>query len=399
MNKARTLTGVVMLALAALACITTSTQTSPPINVETVVAETMIALTPGNNSAEEVIATSPSRHSDLLPRPLYYLATDDSDFLQVYRLEPDGQTTHQMTFEPSNVTDYDVSSVDGSIVYVSNNQLLLVEADGSNRHMLIDGGPVDKNAPYLSNINNPLWSPNGRSIAYHHRGLNFYDVQMGQDNLALEDVLDATYSFPREIHYPLLYSPDGSKLLLNVGHHEGGVYSIYDISGSTMVRLSEGLISCCSESWTPDSSAVFAASHISGMISPGLWRIDSDGTLTTLLSGQYPGPLDFVFAPQLAQDGQLYYFYNSHNEEDFVDRLPLYLVRSAPDGVTDRKPLFDTPFEGLYEVLWEPDTSFAIVVIHSDENIQFGGVAKIVYTNGSTPIHLIPYARDLRWGP
>ncbi len=48
-------------------------------------------------------------------------------------MERDGKTQTQLTFEPVNVTDYDVSVVDGSIAYTASNQLLLANADASNR--------------------------------------------------------------------------------------------------------------------------------------------------------------------------------------------------------------------------------------------------------------------------
>ena len=95
---------------------------------------------------------------------MYFLNNDSAGLVQVYRLDKDGKTVTQITFEPAKVEYYDVSLVDGSVAYVSNNQMFTVNADGSNRRMIVDGGTRDENNPFLSSITNPVWSPNGRRL-------------------------------------------------------------------------------------------------------------------------------------------------------------------------------------------------------------------------------------------
>ncbi|HZJ24177.1 MAG TPA: hypothetical protein VFD54_12755, partial [Anaerolineales bacterium] len=77
--------------------------------------------------------------TSLLPHTFYYLGRDCTGLLQVFRIEKDGKTIKQITFEPIEVGYYDVSRVDGSVAYVINNQLLLINADGSGRRVLVDG--------------------------------------------------------------------------------------------------------------------------------------------------------------------------------------------------------------------------------------------------------------------
>jgi hypothetical protein len=57
------------------------------------------------------------------------------------------------------VLDYGVSPVDGSVAYVVENQLLLVNADGSDRRVLVEGGIVDVNNPFVNRISSPVFSP------------------------------------------------------------------------------------------------------------------------------------------------------------------------------------------------------------------------------------------------
>ena len=364
----------------------------------------MQALTPGGLNAEATPApTFPG--GGLLPHSLYFLNNDSSGFVQIYRLETDGTTNRQISFEPGNVESYDVSPVDGSVAYSSNNQLLLVNADGSGRRVLVDGGPLGSDESYYtSRVGGVAWSPGGETIAFGYGGLNFYALASGSVNKVLDNIIDTTpgFSILREGYGPVRFSPDGRILLINIGYYEGGVYALYYLSGSTLVRTSDNPVSCCEGSWAPDGSAYFLASPYLGMISPGLWRLNADGTVVALLSSDFsPGsPVHFAQAPILGPDGQLYYFYNSlATVEDVENRLPLYMVRSGPDGVTGRTNIIPTPFDQVNEILWSPDAAFAILAIAPVPDVYQGGQAEVIYTDGRPAISLLPFARDMRWGP
>jgi len=235
--------------------------------VATIVAGTMQALTP-------VVAEStpePATTGDLLPRSFYYLGTDNSTGLtQVFRIKRDGTTMHQVTFEPVNVDSYDVSLADGSVAYVSNNQLLWADANGSGRRLLVDGGPVDQINPFVSRLSNPVFSPDGKTVAYSYKGLNFYSLASGVSNLVIENQLSDFGNggiFPKELYSPARYSPDGTKLLVTLGYYEGASSAIYYIASNTLVRLTgdDGALICCGrEVWTSDSSAFYSAGHVRG---------------------------------------------------------------------------------------------------------------------------------------
>src|SRR5215208_134210 len=104
--------------------------------VETLVAMTFQALAP---EATSMPTSVPERPADLLPYSLYFLGNDNQSISQIYRMERDGKTKTQLTFESVNVWDYDISVADGSLAYEVNNQLLLINADGSNRRVLVEG--------------------------------------------------------------------------------------------------------------------------------------------------------------------------------------------------------------------------------------------------------------------
>jgi hypothetical protein len=155
---------VLVLALVIGACApSTGSESEVPSSedqVATIVAGTMQALTPTVSEA----TPEPTESAGLLPHSFYYIGTDNATGLsQVFYIEQDGTTTHQITFEPVNVDSYDVSLVDGSVVFVSNNQLLWVDVNGSGRRLLVDGGPLDPNNPILNSLTSPVYSPDESS--------------------------------------------------------------------------------------------------------------------------------------------------------------------------------------------------------------------------------------------
>jgi len=358
--------------------------------------------------ANPISGIAPSTVS-LLPHSMYFLNNDGAGLAQVYRLEKDGKTVTQITFEPAKVEYYDVSWVDGSVVYVSNNQLLTARADGSNRSMIVDGGLRDENNPFLTNISNPVFSPNGETIAFGFNGLNFYSIVSGQYNNVLEnqiDTLDGGFIIPRELYWPEEYSADGSKLVITLGYYEGASAAIYYPNGNALVRVTGGenaLICCGDTEWTADGSAFYAASPTSGMFNAGLWRVDAaTGNVTTLLLGGFDtNPANVASAPFLAPDGQLYFFYASlPNADEFINRPPLQLVRSTPDGVTNRTVLRPETYENMNEALWAPDASFVIAAIAPIPEVYQGGAAQLVYTDGQKGIiSLLPFVMEMKWGP
>ena len=103
---------VFLLTAAILACEFQAGPFPDSPNVETVVAQTMQALTPGR--ASPGTAPAPAPQDGLLPHTLYFRNNDNTGLLQVYRLETDGATLRQGTFEPSNVETYDVSPGDNT---------------------------------------------------------------------------------------------------------------------------------------------------------------------------------------------------------------------------------------------------------------------------------------------
>ena len=392
------LTTLFILAVLIAACnVPTGTQPSSNDQVATVVAMTLQAITP------DVEPETPA--DSLLPHTLYFIGTDAAGLTQVFRLEKDGKTLKQVTSEAANVGNYGVSSVDGSVAYVVNNQLMLINADGSNRRMLVDGGVVDENNPFLNIITNPVFSPNGQTLAYGYKGLNLYSLSSGTSSLVVEDQIDESggFPFPKELYRPERYSPDGTKLLITLAYYEGASAAIYDPASGGLVQLTggEGALICCDAmEWSADGSSIYSANPTAGMFNSGLWKVDpSTGVITTLFTSDFDsGSFLYADEPYLAPDGQLYFFF-AETTTELNSRTPLQLVRSAPDGVTGRTVLRPDTFELMNEALWAPDASFVVVALAPTPDTYQGGRAEIVYVDGSPNVVLTQFAQQLKWGP
>lgn len=406
-----------ILALAILSCdlafpsvpLPTSAATiAPPFSpdqVGTAVAMTLTAAVPEGGSTA---IPAPGGGVGPLPRSFYYLAPDSAGIMQVFRIESEGSTQRQITSEPVSVSDYDVSLVDGSVAYVASNQLLLINADGSNRRVLVDGGTMDPNNPFMSNISSPVFSPDGGTLAYGYQGLRMYILSTGDSDLIIENQVDDVGGglfVPRELYSPERYSPDGTKLLITLGYYEGASSAIYNPATNALVRLEggEGALICCDETeWSADSTSIYAANPTMGMFNSGLWKVDAaTGEVTTLIQGDAGGgTYNLADEAYLAPDGQLYFLFATvPAPEGVITRAPLQLVRSAPDGVAGRTMLSSEDFQLLNEALWAPDASFLVAAIAPSEESYQGGQAKIVYVDGRPSVVLAPFAQQMKWGP
>ena len=379
---------------------------TPPFSADqigTVVAMTLTGAAPGTGTTPGADGSA-----GILPHVFYYLGTDSAGRTQVFRIERDGTTQHQITSEPVNVNDYDVSVVDGSVAYVANNQLLWINADGSSRRVIVDGGAVDPNNPFISNMSSPVFSPDGQTLAYGYKGLQLYAVSTGQSELVIENQIDDAGGglfVPRELYSPERYSPDGAKLLITLSYYEGASSAIYYPATNALVHLEggEGALICCDDTeWSSDGSSIYSASPTMGMFSSGLWKVDpATGEVTTLIQGDAGGGnYNVADEAYLTPDGQLYFFFATVASPDgVITRSQLQSVRSAPDGVTGRTALSTEDFQLLNEALWAPDASFVIAAFAPTREVYQGGQAEIIYFDGRPRIVLTPFAQQMKWGP
>lgn len=394
-----------ILALSVMACAVPSVggNSGPsPDAVATAVALTLQAMTPGTDGG----VTPAPVEEGLLPHSLYFLASDNAGRTQIFRIEKDGETTRQVTSEPVDVGNYSVSPVDGSVAYVVNNLLVMANVDGSNRRVLVDGGVVNENNPFIDRVSNPAFSPDGQTLAYGHKGLNFYSLSTGASTRAIEDQVKDMGNgmmFPTELYWPNKYSPDGSKLMITLGYYEGADAAFYDLQSKSLTRLADapGALICCDLAlWSADGTKVYSGNPSMGMFNAGMWNADPvTGDVNTLLASNIDtSTFNLAKYPYLAPDNQLYFFFLASNTGEY-SRTPLQLVRSAPDGVTGRTLVREEAFDKMNEAIWAPDASSVIVANATDEQMYQGGQAELVHLDGRPNDVLAPFAQQMKWGP
>jgi Tol biopolymer transport system component len=394
MKKSSILSGVLLLIFILTACGGGNAPASTPTVDSSAVAavvSTMMAGVPTVTPLPQPTATSTPEPSTVLPRSLYYLAQDANGKGQIYRLGRDGTTITQITSEPDGIIGFDISSADGTIAYIVENNLVAVDATGGNHRVLVNTSNSE-----IQGF--PVWSPDGKTIAYNLNGMNLFSIETGKSRTLLSN---EGISIPTAESF----SPDGSKLILSINHR----IAVYDIaSGSLFIPdRTGGFGNLNNVSWLYDSKHIFIFSSFAGGISygisiPGLWRYNTvDGTGGTLLgAGNDQTGKDCVQAPRQDIDGNLIYLYARN--ETVCEAPPLALVRSGSDGITNRIVLRPETFNVEY-AMWTPDGDAVLILQNKGTNFAFANMI-LVPVNASLPVVTImsdtsKISGQLRWGP
>jgi WD40 repeat protein len=340
-----------------------------------------------------------------LPHSLYYLDGVEDD-AQVWRMESDGFTRRQITHEQAGVDEFAVSPEDGSLAFVIDGRLFLMDLDGTNRRLIADESDVDRHVDdpgFTTSAGSPEFSPDGRTLAYALDGLHLYDLDTGEDDhvlLDLGNLLGEPFVFAKEIYWPESWSPDGKKLLIGMAYMEGSTLAVMDMEAEQpFTRLRSHGPVCCSAHWTPDSRSVLVANAAYTTAEPGLWRYDVEtGEETALIAGpREDGSRDYIGWPLQLSSGDLLFFHANLERLDPDVGIPLVMVRSDADGSNLRR-IRSEAFE-FFASLWSENGSLAVVVLPGEgEGSRYLALAR---TDESPPQVLMEGERihRLTWGP
>lgn len=400
---------VVVMALAAC----NAPQTVTPDNdaaIATAVAATLQAgggavapsATPG-----PVVESPTESAPGLLPAPLYYLGLDN----QIYRIEVDGVTTAKVTNEAQPIEYFDVARATGEIVYSYDNAVVVTDAFGGNRRVVIEYPPLvtetDPAVVFDQRVRQVAWSPDGTLIAFSRGGVNLISAAGGTPELVVAssayptDPAGVDFNNPPIFYDVKSFSPDGQLLLVQVGYYpEAGTLAFYQVATGALVRVQPNQsFPCCNETWLSESNGVIYGSDIIGMIVPGLSRANLDGTETGLLTpdeSDINNPIfPLVAFPQVI-DGQLYYL--GQTVTGYVDGflLPHPMVRANPDG-TNPVVIRSTPTL-VTAAVWAPDASGLVGIGYREQSYGQGPLVWVPANDGAE----VPLPGEakfyLRWG-
>jgi Tol biopolymer transport system component len=345
---------------------------------------------------------APSATPDrLLPHSLYFL-DGPSEQAQVWRLDPDGASRNQLTAEEAGVSGFDVCPQNGSLAYISGNQLFLQDGEGQNRVLVAAGGQRDTDTDMFidqGNVGSPSFSPDCQILAYALDGVHLHQVGTGQDQQVLTNggnLLGEPFVFAKENYYPGPWSPSGSRLLIIMAYVEGSTLAIMEPGkDQPFSRLWSDGATCCDYQWSPDGRSLLVANPDFGTQLPGMWRYDAETGLETSLVVTAPDRSRFVGWPLELADGDLLFFYSE--EFSAEQGIPLAMTASDPDGIS----LVQVRPEEFHlrGALWSEDGSLAVILG------RYGGEGNqllLARTDGSPLEVLIDQAEQvgsLTWGP
>ena len=342
-------------------------------------------LTQEEESSEETVSLR-----EPLPAPVYYLS-DASGSAQVWRLDPGGYMRTQITFEGSPVTAFDVSQAADHLVFVSGNQLILINKGGENRRVLVSGEAYTADSPQdvmLKAITSPLFSPDGFRVAYAMNGLHTYFLRSNENTQYRTNVVSESNSV---VYRPIFYSPGGNNLYVQVEVNQKKSLLVLNAwNGELYAEFEDG--ACCQPQLNAEQDAVYFTGEDEYGNAVGLWLVDiGEDTIETILPGAQSANAEFfsAFPIQEPVNGDLLFFYAPREKRSDV---PLMMAQAADDGVSLLQVIRPDSYAGLTEVLWARDASLALI---SD---PVTGELKLLRAGDRAAITLPANGTMLRWG-
>ena len=351
------------------------------------IAAAMASPTPEN--ANETTSEQPSTVTlqSSLPAPVYFLS-DASGTSQVWRMETDGATTSQITFEAYPVTSFDVSQGTDHLAFVSNNDLILSDKSGGTRWLIQDGATFPPNVTeeiQRKAITDVHFSPDGWRLSYALNGVHVYSILNDRDTFMVENIKVGTDE--AVIYKPLTFSPGGNNLYIQI--EEDDLLELMVVNswtGELYAEFGEG--PCCQPHVNADQDAIYFTGQDQYGNAVGLWLADIwNDTIEEIVpmnSGQIQAwPIQDPF------NEDLIFFYAVHENQENVS---VSMARSADDGISLLQVIRADSFNDLSEVLWAPDASMVLISDPQTKELT------ILFAEDRPAISLGIQGTMMRWG-
>ena len=355
-----------------------------------------------------LIASNCSKETDpLQPSDSVYFLSGRGTEAQVWMLELDSLTASQLTDVETGINQYAVSPRDGSIAYITNGQLYL-DQPGQGKPQLLANPDLTPHPPdydFSGEVTSPSFSPDGQWLAYQLYGIRLFNLITREDELILAspgNLLGESFVFAKEYYSPGSWSPDGQKLLIEMGYFEGSTLAIWEPGAAQPFRRlwSRGAV-CCQFNWSADSQTVLVSNPYYSNIPPGVWSYDTQtGQETTLVDGTLEeGPLLFAGWPAQNAAGEIIYFSTipeTSNDYILLDGKVTFVMMRLDSPASAPVQIRLEKF-AIAEVLWSVDGSLAVIIQPDDS-----GWAIVLTDTNASPLQTLyrgELIRYLSWGP
>ena len=148
-------------------------------------------------------------------------------------------------------------SPDGErIVFASSRHRIwgIPESEVQNIYMMNpDGTGVTRLTESIYEETNPVWSPDGKKIAFDRRGNENYSWSIYVMNADGSDVFQVTHNLMQDRYYghSPTWSPDGTKLAFVSDHDGNGEIYVINIDGTGLTRLTHDPREDAYPAWSP----------------------------------------------------------------------------------------------------------------------------------------------------
>jgi hypothetical protein len=321
-------------------------------------------------------------------------------------MERDGQNRRQLTFESSDIYDFDVGVSDNALAYAvgDGEERTIVLLDRSGRTELIRGpvwGP--QIAPSGEQIaiqidaqddasQSGRWQEFSNGVWLIERAGGRLSLLQASEPISAEgNLVDSALQYS-----PRAWSPDGKQLLMGVYFPvgEGGYLAVKDIASKHVTEIPQA---CCEASWSTDGTAVIIAggTQIQDAIL-GLWRADPrTGAAIELIGPSEQAGMPLVTAARQLADGSIYTFLTITKDPSFEgkDKIAPQHVQADGSFAPVRKESFL-----LAGALWADDASGTIVADAGDDPADWYGRLSWLPLDGRPAVALAGRGSILRWG-
>jgi len=248
----------------------------------------------------------------------------------IYTMNPDGSDVRQLTnLGPDRDSFWESWSPDGTqiafteytVPNFSQGQLWVMNADGSDQHLLIADPDL--------NDERPSFTPDGSSVIFNRCRLDrpgtcaLYQISVTGGGLT------AITNFELGIgDKSAKYSVNGSLALISF-ERDGILSAIYGYPPSGLSRITAAALGARQPDWSPDGETLAFASHYGISVNEEIWVVSADGKAlhrnTKNGEDYFAGPHDFH--PSWSPQGDAIVF-----ERDAPDFSTLDIVVMKADG-------------------------------------------------------------------